>query len=186
MPYSPGGYSMTLIRHMPSIRGYAAASAAVLLLAGCGASSRAAPRSSAHPSTAVAASVVEPALQRLKAPPGFRAGTCEFLSRSQSDRCFKEQSFVALDVGVFTALIRASGLAPVKATIACPHLLHQRPGAAMTHETCLGRADAGSTEVAVFATATKIRIAAVQPAHRALARAMLGTIYEVTRADTES
>ncbi len=183
---------MTLVRrHMPTvrgslpiIRGHVSPLAAVILLAGCAGSSRAAPRVPADPPAAIATSIVEPALQRLKAPPGFRVGTCKFAKpRSPSVKCFRHKSFVALDVNVFTALIKDSGLAPVNGTLVCPHLLRPRPGAAMTSDTFLGRADAGSTEFAVFATAIKVRIAAVKPGQRASIRRLLGTIYEVTRAE---
>jgi hypothetical protein len=176
---------MTLIRGLiPKMRVPAAALAAVLLLAGCGASTPATSRISAVPSAAAAARFVEPALQRLKAPPGFRAGRCEYLQQSPSVRCFKRNSFVTLNVGVFTALITASGLTPVNATLVCQG--HRRPSAAETHETCLGRADAGSTEVSVFLTTNRIPLAALKPAKRAFARTLLGTIYEVTRVESES
>jgi hypothetical protein len=172
---SPGGWLMTRIRHHTDIiRDDAAVAAALLLLmavllSGCGGTSQ-------------AASAADP-LQLVKAPPGFRVGTCEFLS-GPSVRCFRHKSFAALDVGVFTALIRASGLTPVKATIACPHLLRPRPGAAMTRDTCQGRAYVGSSEVSVFATTIKARLTAVKPARRALTRSLLGTTYDVARPES--
>jgi hypothetical protein len=157
-----------------------AALAPALLLASCGGGSRATPRVPVDPPAAAATSVVEPALQRLKAPPGFRVGTCKFAEpRSPSVRCFRHKSFIALGVGVFTALIKDSGLAPVHSTLVCPHLLRPRPGAAMTRDWCQGRADAGSTEFAVYATAIKVRAEAIKPSDRTIATKLRGTVFEV-------
>jgi hypothetical protein len=163
----------------------AAALMAAVILAGCGAASPSGELVAASARPTTTAGVTESALQRLKAPPGFRPATCKFLKKVPYTRCYGRNTFVSLNPARFAALITASGLAPVSSTVACPRYLRARPGAPITWDHCLARADTTSVEFAAFATSTKLRRPdAIKPSDRKIAEQLRGTIFELTVATT--
>jgi hypothetical protein len=170
---------------MPPIRNYTPSTrrgrllalAASLLLAGYGATLLLGTRSDA-----VTQSVAEAALTRVKAPPGFHVGKCEFRPTGSNDRCYRRKPFVALDTARFTALITASGLTEDRSLLTpCLTLAHRRPRAAIAWNACTARANRGSVEFAVSATSVKIlRRNALPPRDLKVARSLRSTVYEVT------
>jgi hypothetical protein len=162
-----------------------AALVASLLLAGCGGNSPTAPLSSGYSTSVMTPRVAKAALQRLKAPPGFRAGQCEFLvPHLPYTLCYRRNPFVPLNTATFAALITASGLTPDHDTLFCPRSFRPRPGAPITRDTCEARANTGSAEFAVSATSIKVRDNAIKPTDRELARTLRGTVYELTLVTT--
>jgi hypothetical protein len=158
---------------------YLAVLAAPLLLVGCGANAPAGTLlSRTMPSAA------EATLKRVKAPPGFRVGKCEFLSTGSNTRCYRRRPFVSLDTASFSALITASGLKVVREPLMwCRNLARHRP--AIAWDSCEARADLGSVELAVFATSVKVlRRGSLRPRDLKVVRSLRGTVYEVTPVTT--
>lgn len=156
-----------------------AALLAAVILAGCGAAS---------PSRQVApyappitnADVAKSALERLKAPPGFRLDTCAYFPERAYTRCYRQNTFAPLDPARFAALINASGLTPDPGTVTCPRILRARTDNPITRDDCQARANATSVEFAAFATSIKLRRDAIKPSDRKIAARLPDTVYELT------
>ena len=161
---------------------YLALLAAPLLLVGCGASAPAGTLlSRTMPSAA------EATLKRVKTPPGFRVGKCEFLSTGSNTRCYRHGPFVAIDAASFSALITASGLKVAREPLMwCRNLARHRPKV-YVWDTCEARADLGSVELAVFATSVKlVHRNSLGPRELKVVRSLRGTVYEVTPVTTDA
>lgn len=155
-----------------------AALLAGVILAGCGSASSSEQAAFAPPVTNV--HVAESALQRLRAPAGFRLDACTYLSDRAYTRCYRRNGFAPLNPAKFAALIIASGLTPDQNTVACPRFLRARAGNAIRRDACQARASGASVEFAAFATSLKVRIDALEPSDRQLAAKRRGTVFELT------
>lgn len=147
-----------------------------VLLAGCGATSPSGQEAPSITNAAVAGS----ALQRLKAPPGFRLGACDFPPESAYTRCYRRKGFVPLTSPRFAALITASGLTPDSDTVACPSFPRAHPDKPVTWDHCAAHASARSVDFVAFATSTKLHRAAIKPSDRTIADRLHGTVVELT------
>jgi hypothetical protein len=160
---------------------YLAVLAAPLLLVGCGASVPAGALLSGTTQSAA-----EATLKRVKAPPGFRVGKCEFLQTGSNTRCYRHGSFVAIDAASFSALITASGLKADRSPPMWCNSGRHRPSAAIARDNCLAHANLGSVAFAVSATSVKVlRRSSLRPRALKVVRSMRGTIYEVTSVTTD-
>jgi len=152
-----------------------AALLSAVILAGCGTASPS--RQGAYAAPITNADVAESALQRLKAPPGFRRTTCTFLAKLPYTRCYRRNQFVPLNATRFARFITASGLTPYSNTVACPRFIRPRPGNPNKWDQCQARGSAASVEFSAFATSMKLR--RVKPSDRRIAAKLRGTVFEV-------
>lgn len=175
-----GGHAHHTPMRKPTRHTYLAVLVAPFLLVGCGAG---VPAGALLPGTP--SSTAEAALKRVKAPPGFRVGKCEFLSTGSNTRCYRHGPFVAIDAASFRALITASGLKVAHEPLMwCRNLARHRPKV-YVWDTCEARADLGSVELAVFATSVKlVHRNSLGPRKLKVVRSLRGTVYEVTPVTT--
>jgi hypothetical protein len=157
----------------------AAALLAAVILAGCGAESPSRQVAVYAPSI-TNADVAESALQRLKAPPGFRLGICTYLPKRAYTRCYRRATFAPLSPARFAALITDSGLTPGSGAVSCPRILRARTDTPVTREHCQARASATSVEFAAFATSIRLHRDAIKPSDRKIAATLRGTVFELT------
>jgi hypothetical protein len=87
----------------------------------------------------------------------------------------------AREGATFTALIKASGLKMTRDPLMwCRNLARRRPKVSVW-DNCEARADLGSVEFAVFATAVKLmNEGSLRPRDLKVVRSLRGTVYEIT------